>query len=87
MLGLVKIMHIYIKKKDIEEYAKENLGGKANGRIQDKSKHSPQINWETKDKYILNYLYTKKAKKIAKERMTFFEKFLERLEKEINGKM
>ena len=31
--------HIY-KKVDIDKYAKENLGGKINGRIQDKTKHS-----------------------------------------------
>ncbi len=78
--------HIY-RKTDIGEYAKENLGGKTNGRIQDKTKHSPQINWETKDKHILNYLYTKKAKQITKDRMAFSENFFKRLEDEINGKM
>ncbi len=78
--------HLY-KKIDINEYARENLGGKINGRIQDKIKHSPQINWETKDKHILNYLYTKKAKQVAKDRMIFSEKFFKRLENEINGKM
>jgi len=76
--------HIY-KKPDIREYAKENLGGKINGKIQDKTKHSPQINWETKDKHILKYLYTKKAKQIAKERFEFSKTFFSRLEKEIKG--
>jgi len=76
--------HIY-KKVDIEEYAKENMFGKINGRIQDKTKHSPQINWETKDKHVVNYLYTKKAKLIAKRRIEFSEKFLLKLEKEIKG--
>ncbi|MDP3066865.1 MAG: HD domain-containing protein [Methanobacteriaceae archaeon] len=75
------------KKANIDEYAKENLGGKINGRIQDKTKHSPQINWETKDKHILNYLYTEKAKQVAKDRMIFSENFFKRLENEINGKM
>ena len=56
-------------------------------RIQDKTKHSPQINWETKDKYIIDLLYTKKAKKIAKERMQFSIEFLNRLEKEIKGEL
>ena len=60
--------HIY-RKADISEYAKENMGGKINGRIQDKTKHSPQINFETKDKFIVNYLYTKRGKEIAKETM------------------
>jgi len=74
--------YIY-KKVDIEEYVKENLCGKINGRIQDKTKHSPQINWETKDKHVVDCLYTKKAKKIAKKRIEFSKKFFSRLEKEI----
>ncbi|HCC67842.1 TPA: phosphohydrolase [Patescibacteria group bacterium] len=78
--------HIY-KKVDIEEYTKENLGRKIKGRIQDKTKHSPQINWETKDKYILDYLYTDKAREIAKGRMAFSKNFFKRLEKEIKGKI
>jgi uncharacterized protein len=78
--------HIY-KKVDINAYAKENMGGKINGRIIDKTKHSTQINWETKDKHILDYLYTDKAKQIAKERKIFYENFLIRLEKEINGEI
>ncbi|MFH1551752.1 MAG: HD domain-containing protein [bacterium] len=78
--------YIY-KKVNIDEYSKENLGGKINGRIQDKTKHSPQINWETKDKHILNFLYTEKAKQVAKDRMIFSENFFKRLENEINGKV
>jgi len=76
--------HIY-KKVDIKKYAKENLFGKINGRIQDKTKHSPQINWETKDKHVVNYLYTEKAKQIARKRIKFSKKFLLKLEKEIKG--
>lgn len=76
--------HIY-KKVNINKYMKENLCGKKNGRIQDMSKHSPQINWETKDKYIVDYLYTDKAKKIAKKRMDFSKRFFNKLEKEIKG--
>ena len=76
--------HIY-RKVDIDEYAKENLGGRINGKILDKTKHSPQINWQTKDKHILGYLYTNRAKQIAKDRMSFSENFLKRLEDEING--
>ncbi len=76
--------HIY-KKVDIEKYAKENLSGQINGRIQDKTKHSPQINWETKDKFILEYLYTDKAKQIAKQRKKYMVQFFEELEKEIKG--
>jgi len=76
--------YIY-KKGDIKKYKKENLGGSINGRIRDKTKHSPQLNWETKDRYILDYLYTNKAKEIAKKRKRFTEKFLERLEEEVKG--
>ena len=55
--------------------------------MKDKSKHSPQIQWESKDKYILKNLYTKKAKQIAKDRKAFSQAFFKRLEKEINGKI
>ena len=77
--------HIY-RKADIKKYSKENLGGKINGRIRDKTKHSLHLNWETKDKYILKYLYTKKAKEIACKRMKFVKNFLNKLEKEVKGK-
>ncbi|MFA4818013.1 MAG: HD domain-containing protein [Parcubacteria group bacterium] len=76
--------HIY-RKTNIEEYAKENLCGKINGRIQNKTKHSPQINWETKDKHVVSYLYTQKAKEIAKERIGFSKTFFSKLEQEIKG--
>lgn len=75
------------RKVDIEEYAEENMGGKINGRIQDKTKHSPQINWETKDKHIMQFLHTDKAKEIAKDRMDFSKNFLDRLEREIEGEI
>jgi len=32
---------------DIGTYIEKNLGGKINGRIQDKTKHSPNIEFET----------------------------------------
>lgn len=76
--------YIY-RKINLKEYIKENLGGKADGRIQDKTKHSPQLNWETKDKFIVEYLYTKKAKEIARKRIKFSQKFFDKLEKEIEG--
>ncbi|MDI6778355.1 MAG: HD domain-containing protein [Patescibacteria group bacterium] len=75
------------KKVDIDKYAKENLGGCIKGRIKDKTKHSPQIQWETKDKNILTFLYTDKAKKMAKERMKFSIDFFKRLEREIKGEL
>jgi len=75
------------RKADIKKYAKENLCGKVGGRIQDKSKHSPQIEFEIKVKYLADKLYTAKAKKIAHERLKFYRNFLVRLEKEIEGKI
>ena len=70
---------------DINEYIKDNLGGQINGRIQDKTKHSQQIEFETKLKFLEDKLHTKKAKEICRERIEFYKSFLDRLEKEING--
>jgi uncharacterized protein len=71
--------------ENIEEYIKKNLDGKINGRIQDKTKHSPQIEFETKIKFLITKLHTKKAKEYAKQRMRFYKSFLNRLEKEVRG--
>jgi uncharacterized protein len=79
--------HIYKKADNLDNYIKENLGGKIKGRIQDKTKHSPQIEFETKTKFLAGKLYTKKAKKIGKERTEYFRKFLDRLEKEVKGEI
>jgi len=74
--------HIY-RKADIKKYAKENTGGKINGRIRDNTKHSPQIEYETKNKFLCDKMFTPEAKKICKKRMKFFKNFLDVLEKEI----
>jgi len=66
---------------------KENLSGKINGRIQDKTKHSFQIEYETKIKFIADKLYTEKAKEIGKKRIEYFKSFLDNLEKEIRGEI
>ncbi len=72
----------------INEYIKKNLvDGKINGRIKKMSEHAPNIEFETKFKYIPGKLYTQKAKKIAMKRMEFMKHFFERLTKEINGEM
>ncbi len=79
---------IYKTVDNIEAYAKDNLTeGKINGRIMDKSKHSVHINYETKDKFLLEGLYTETAKRIGRERMTYFKNFLDRLEKEVRGEL
>jgi uncharacterized protein len=71
-----------------KEYIKNNLeGGKINGKIIDKTKHSPQIEFQTKTKFLKGKLYTKKGKEICKERIEYAEKFLNRLEKEIKGEL
>ncbi len=74
-------------KVPLKKYIKENLAGaKSNGKIKDKSKHSANIEFETKLRHIPEKLYTEKAKEIAKERMRFMEEFFERLKKETEGK-
>jgi len=75
------------KVANIDEYIKENQGGKLNGRVQDKSKHSAHIQFETKHKFLLDKLYTETAKKIAQERLNYYKEFLDRLEKEVNGQL
>ena len=72
----------------IEEYIKQNLeGGKYDGKIIDPSKHSPNLEFETKFKHIPRRLYTEKAREIAKERVEFMRQFFERLKKEIEGEL
>lgn len=80
--------HIYRKVDNIEDYIKENLdGGKINGRIKDKTKHSAHIEFETKIKSLADKLYTQKAKEIGRERIEYSRKFLDRLEKEVKGEI
>lgn len=68
----------------LDEYIKENLeGGRSNGKILDVSKHTPDIEFETKFKHIPDRLYTKKARQIAKSRMQFMEQFFKELKKEV----
>ncbi|KYK36254.1 MAG: phosphohydrolase [Theionarchaea archaeon DG-70-1] len=70
----------------LDEYVKENLVTKTfHGRIKDISKHAPNIEFETKFKHIPDMLYTKKARKMAEERLKFMTQFFERLQKEIKG--
>ena len=74
-------------KVDIGRYIKDNLGGDINGRIQDKTRHSPQIEYETKLKFLADSLHSEKAKEICRERTDFYKKFLDRLETEIGGEL
>ena len=88
-ISLVKFDSIFFidQVKNIEKYIDENLGGKINGRIQDKTKHSPQIEFETKLKFLITKLHTEKAKEVCKERIEFYKSFLDRLKREINGEL
>lgn len=78
--------HIY-RKPNIDEYIEENMHGKRNGRIKDKTKHSPQIEFAVKHKFLIDKLFTETAKEICRERIIFSENFLNRLEQEINGEL
>jgi len=74
-------------KPDTEEYIKDNLvGEKTNGRIKDKTRHSPQIEFEVKSKFLKDRLYTEEGRKIAEERTKFMKAFLDKLEEEIKGR-
>lgn len=72
---------------DIDKYIEENLWWNINWRIYDKNKHSPYLEYETKFKFIVDRLYTQKAKIIWKERIVYHKEFLNRLEKEIKWEM
>ena len=68
----------------LDSYAKDNImDGTYHGRIKDISKHAPNIEFETKFKYIPTILYTEEARKIARERIDFMAKFFEQLKREI----
>ncbi|MCK9186869.1 HD domain-containing protein [Candidatus Gracilibacteria bacterium] len=73
--------------RDLNSYVNENIEGGVFGRIKDKTKHSPQIEFDLKFGKIKEKLFTKKAKKIATQRTKFYSDFLKRLEKEIKGKL
>lgn len=70
----------------LKKYVKENIvDGKLNGRIKDKTKHNPFIEYELKLKRLPRRLYTKKAKKIAKQRLVYMRSFFNRIKREIEG--
>lgn len=70
----------------LDEYVRENLvGGRANGRIKDGSKHSPNLEFETKLVHIPKKLYTQKAKEVAAERLEYMREFFGRLKNEVKG--
>ena len=77
---------LYMPAGDLDGYRRKNLvGEKTTGRIKDISKHSVNIEYETKFKKIPDRLFTEEAKRIANERLQFMEVYFNRLEKEIKG--
>jgi len=72
----------------LKSYIRENIvGGKPNGRIKVKSKHNPFFEFELKLKRLPQRLHTRKAKKIARERLSYMILFFDRLKKEVAGKI
>ncbi|MGE5577630.1 MAG: phosphohydrolase, partial [Syntrophothermus sp.] len=72
----------------IDEYIKENMvGGTANGRIKEMSKHAPNLEFEIKWKSGPDRLYTSKGKEIARKRIGFMELFFQKLKKEVDGEI
>jgi len=70
---------------NVDAYIKENLGGEAHGRIRDKSKHTSQIEYETKIKFLPKRMHTEKARHMAEERAAYYKAFLDRLDQEVRG--
>ena len=69
----------------VDQYTAENIvGGKANGRIKEISKHTPNLEFE-KMKHIPQKLHTAKAREIAGERAKYMAEFFDRLRGEIVG--
>jgi len=69
----------------IDQYTAENIiGGKANGRIKEISKHTPNLEFE-KMQHIPQKLHTAKAREIAGERVKYMAEFFDRLRSEIIG--
>ncbi|WMM23915.1 hypothetical protein RBU61_13410 [Tissierella sp. MB52-C2] len=91
VLGTVGIARLYIiagKHNQkiysdvlIDEYIKENIID--NGRINDGSKHSPDIEYELKLKKIPDRLFTRKAKEIAINRLEYMETFFNEIRNNI----
>lgn len=73
---------------DINEYIKTNLvGGTASGKIIDISKHTPNIEFLTKNVHIPEKMFTETGKKIALLRLKRMEEFFQILHQEIRGVM
>ncbi|MBR4507375.1 MAG: HD domain-containing protein [Alphaproteobacteria bacterium] len=73
---------------DINEYVKNNLvGGVPSGKIIDISKHTPNIEFATKNVNIPNKMFTQTGKELALARLKRMEEFFNILKQEIRGSM
>ncbi len=71
---------------DINEYIKLNLvGGVASGKIIDLKKHTPNIEFLTKDVNIPDRMFTKTGRSLAQKRIERMKQFFEILKQEIDG--
>jgi uncharacterized protein len=97
-LGAIGIAraYIWIGKNNAEIYnnmllkrfiRKNVVDGELNDRIKDKSKHNTFFEFELELKRIPKRLYTLKAKKIARERLSYMTSFFDRFKKEVTGKI
>lgn len=73
------------EKLDISEYVRENMGGRIDGRVREKTRHNLYVEYQTKVKALKARLYTKKARDMASGRLRYYGNYLRRLEKEILG--
>lgn len=72
----------------VDEYIKQNLAdGKPDGRIIDPSKHTSNLEFETKFRHIPEKLYTQKAREIGRQRLEFMKQFYKRLKREIDSQL
>jgi len=71
---------------EIETYQKENLrGGNLSGRIIDKTRHSPLIEFRTKICKFGDILFTEKGRSMAKQRIALMDNFFSALNSEIKA--
>jgi len=85
VLGALGIARSYIylgETKDCVIYLK----AKINSKPQMKRTNSVQEEYEFKYKHLPEQMTTRTGKKIAKERLRYMKSFLDRLEKEVQGK-
>ena len=71
---------------DIDEYIKSNLvGGVSSGKIIDLKKHTPNIEFVTKDINIPTRMFTKTGRDLAIKRIERMQNFFDVLKQEIDG--